>query len=202
MIDLYTAPTSNGRRATIALEECGLAYRAHVVTLGAPKPAGLLRINPLGDIPALDDPDGPGGKPVGLTQSGAILLYAAEKSGRFIPIDRARRAQVMQWFMHATTDIGPTSTVVFYLENQVPDKVESNIRFFQDRLVNFLGHLDRRLGQEEYLAGDLSVADLALYPSFLIRRPLAEAQGFQQLLRWADVIGARPGVQRGVKAAG
>jgi GST-like protein len=202
MIELYTAPTSNGRRATIALEECGLPYRAHVVTLNGVKPEGLLRINPLGDIPAMHDPDGPAGKPVGLSQSMAILLYAAEKAGRFMPTDRVARALTMQWLMHAATDIGPTSTTVFYLENQVPDRVDSTIKFFQDRLINFLTHLNRRLGQVEYLAGELSVADLALYPSFLIRKPLAEAHGLQHMLRWAAALAARPAIARGVKAAG
>lgn len=202
MIDLYTAATSNGRRATIALEECELPYRAHVVDFARPKPDGLMKLNPLGDIPALLDPDGPGGKPLALTQSCAILLYAAEKAGRFLPADGAKRAQVMQWFLHAATDIGPTSTVVFYLANSVSEKVESNIRFFHDRLVNFLGHLDRRLGEAEYLAGELSVADLALYPSFLIRRPIAEERRLTNLLRWADALGARSGVAKGVKASG
>jgi len=202
MIELYTAPTSNGRRATIALEECGLPYRAHVVTLGGVKPEGLLRINPLGDIPAMHDPGGPGGKPIGLSQSMAILLYAADKAGRFMPADRTARAQTMQWLMYAATDIGPTSNTVFYLENQVPDRVDSTIKFFHDRLVNFLMHLNRRLGQVEYLVGELSVADLALYPSFLIRKPLAEAHGLQHLLRWAAALAARPAIARGVKAAG
>ncbi len=202
MIDLYLAATSNGRRASIALEECGLAYRPIKVDLGGgKKPEGLLEINPLGDIPALLDSDGPGGKPLALSQSSAILLYAAEKSGRFLPKDGAARAQVHQWFAHAITDIGPTSTVVFYLSESVPEKVASNIKFFEDRLVNFLRHLDQRLGKVKYLAGELSVADLALYPSFLIRRPIAEANKLTNLLRWADEMAARPGVARGVKAA-
>lgn len=202
MIELYTAATSNGRRATIALEECGLPYRAHVVTLGGDKPAGLLRINPLGDIPALSDPDGPGGQPVTLAQSTAILLYAAEKSGRFLPAAGAARALAWQWLMFAATDVGPTSTAVFYLGNNVPDKVPSNVKFFEDRLARFLRHADDRLGQAEYLAGELSVADFALYPALLVRRRMAESLGLANLLRWIDRIGARPGVQRGVKAAG
>jgi GST-like protein len=201
MIDLYLAATSNGRRASIALEECGLAYKPIKVELGGTKPVGLLTINPLGDIPAMLDPDGPGGTSVALCQSSAILLYAAEKAGKFLPKDAGARALVYQWLANAITDVGPTSTVVFYLSNSVPEKVASNIKYFEDRLVTFLRHLDRRLGEARFLAGDISVADLALYPSFFIRRPLAEAKGLKNLLRWADAMAARPGVAKGMTAA-
>jgi GST-like protein len=115
MIDLYTSSTGNGRRATLALEECGLPYRVHKLDLakGDTKNADFLKINPAGAIPAIVDPQGPGGKPLTLAQSGAIVLYAAEKSGKLLPKDPAKRAEAFYWFMQATTDVAPTSSTIF-----------------------------------------------------------------------------------------
>ncbi|MSP84153.1 MAG: glutathione S-transferase family protein [Alphaproteobacteria bacterium] len=203
MIDLYVAATSNGRRAAIALDECGLPYRAHQVDFDKSKPAGLIAINPLGDIPAILDPDGPGGKPLALCQSQAILLYAAEKAGRFLPKDPATRAKAFEWLMSVATDVGPSSTVVFYLSHNVPEKTPSTITFFENRLVNFLRNLDRRLGEAEYLAGELSVADLSFYPAYFARKELIDrVGGLGNLTRWGKAMADRPGVQRAMKAAG
>jgi GST-like protein len=112
MIELYLAGTANGLRAAVALEECGLQYRPHAVDLAKNEQRNpeFLKINPAGLIPALVDPEGPGGKPLTLSQSGAIVLYAAEKSGRFLPRDAAQRAIALQWFMQAASDISGAAT--------------------------------------------------------------------------------------------
>jgi GST-like protein len=201
MIDLYTAGTQNGHRAAVMLEESGLAYRAHRLNLAAgdQKKPEYLAINPAGLIPAIVDHDGPGGKPLTLSQSGAIVLYLAEKTGKFIPNDAARRAIALQWFMQACTDCAAASGGIFLAGNAVPDKSPSNVEFFEQRLLRFLGVVDARLASNDYLAGELSVADFALYPLVATRMPLIEkAGGLTNLRRWASTMSARPGVAKGM----
>lgn len=201
MIDLYTAGTQNGHRAAVMLEESGLAYRAHRLNLAAgdQKKPEYLAINPAGLIPAIVDHDGPGGKPLALSQSGAIVLYLAEKSGKFIPSDAARRAIAMQWFMQACTDCASASGGIFLAANVMPDKSPANVEFFEQRLLRFLGVADAQLASHEHLAGEVSVADFALYPLVATRMPLVEkAGGFAHLRRWAAAMAARPGVAKGM----
>lgn len=200
MIDLYFAPTSNGRRAAIALEECGLPYHLHRVELGKPKPEGLLKINPLGAIPAVVDPDGPGGQPLALTQSAAILLYAAEKSGKFLPSDVAQRARVHEWLMNAVTDIGPTSSAIFYINKEGGQHVQSAAEVFEKRLINFFQNIDARLKEVEYLAGDFSIADLALISTWLGRQAMLLKHGpLPHVQRWGEAVASRTGVQKAMK---
>lgn len=204
MIDLYLAGTANGLRASVALEEAGLPYRARKVDLGKgeQRTSEYLKINPAGLIPALVDPSGPDGKPLTLTQSGAIVLYAAEKSGRFLPTSAVARAQVMQWFMHAASDIAGTSGTIFSLEVRAPEKSPANVGFFKNRLLGFFSYIDLHLAGREFLAGDLSVADIMLYPNFSARKALLdEAGGYANLQRWGASMAARPAVQRGMQAA-
>ncbi len=155
MIDLYTWPTSNGQRAAIALEECGLAYCVHRVDLsnGEQRAPAFLAINPAGAIPAIVDPDGPGGAPISLAQSGAIALYAATKSGRFLPADAARRATALQWLFFACADAASASGALFYLGVLAPEKSEPNMKFLSDRLLGILRVADRHLAQHEWLGG-------------------------------------------------
>jgi GSH-dependent disulfide-bond oxidoreductase len=204
MIDLYTWPTSNGQRAAIALEECGLAYRVHRVDLSKDEqhaPA-FLTINPAGVIPAIVDPDGPGGAPLALAQSGAIALYAATKSGRFLPTDPAQRAIALQWLFFACADAASASGALYYLGVRAPEKSEPNLRYLSERLVGILRVADRHLARQDWLAGELSIADFALYPVVAVRRALVDAAGdLPHLVRWADALGARPGVARGMTAA-
>jgi len=205
VIDLYLAGTANGLRAAVALEECGLPYRAHAVDLakGEQRRAEFLKLNPAGLIPVIVDSEGPGGKPFTLSQSGAIVLYAAEKSGRFLPRDAAQRALAMQWFMQAATDIAGASNAVFQVENRTPEKSAANLEFFQDRLLTHFATCDRCLESSEYLAGELSVADLLLYPNFALRKALLDqAGGYANLQRWGAAMAARPGVARGMKVLG
>lgn len=204
MIELYTAGTANGHRAAVALEESGLPYRAHKLNLqaGDQKKPEYLKINPAGVIPAIVDPEGPGGKPLTLAQSGAILLYVAEKAGKLLPADPARRAVAMQWFMQACSDCAGTSGAIFQLSMAAPEKVPANVEFFEKRLVTMLRHADERLAGREYLADELSVADLALYPIALTRKPLIEKHGgLPSLAAWTARIGARPGVAKGMQVS-
>ena len=135
MIDFYTAGTGNGHRAAIALEESGLAYRAHKLNLAAgdARKPEYLAINPAAMIPAIVEQEGPGGKPLTIAQSGAIALYVAEKSGKLLPKDPVRRAQALHWFMHACSDCALTSGTMFHLANTAPEKSQANVDFFEKR---------------------------------------------------------------------
>ena len=205
MIDFYTANSSNGQRVAIMLEECRLAYTLHKLDLmkGEQRKPAFLRINPAGAIPAIVDHEAPGDAPLALAQSGAILLYLAMKTGRFFPLEPARRAEAFQWLMHATTDTAAASMTVFLLGNFTPDKSAANVSYFEDRVVKFLRVADARLADGKYLAGDdVSIADFALYPIVVVRAPLVEREGdMRHLERWTKVMAARPGVTRGMQAA-
>jgi GSH-dependent disulfide-bond oxidoreductase len=197
MIDLYFAPTSNGRRAAIALEECGLPYTLHRVTLGQEKPPALLAINPLGAIPALIDSDGPNGERYALTQSSAILLYAAEKSGKLMPKDLAGRARTYEWLMAAITDVGPTSSSIFYVHTKGTPEMQPAKQVFEERLAMFFANIEKRLGEVEYLAGDYSIADIALIPIWHGRKEMMLKRGpLPHLTRWGEAVHAREGVKK------
>ena len=205
MIDLYLAGTANGLRASVALEECGLPYTAHKIDLtkGEQRTPEFLKLNPAGQIPVIVDRDGPGGKPLTLAQSGAIILYCAEKSGKFLPKDPAQRANVLQWFMQGATDLAPTSGAIFQLEMVAPEKNAAITEHFKKRLLSFFGVCDKRLEGRDYLAGELSVADFMVYPNFAARKALVDAAGgFANLQRWGASMAARPGVQKGMKVIG
>jgi GSH-dependent disulfide-bond oxidoreductase len=205
VIDLYLAGTSNGLRASVALEEAGLGYRAHKVDLAKAEQRSpeFLKLNPAGLIPVIVDHDGPGGKPLTLSQSGAIVLYAAEKSGKLLPRDAARRAAALQWLMQAATDVGGASNAVFHVELRAPERSAANFDYFKRRLLDFFAVCDRRLDGREFLADELSVADLMLYPNFASRKTLLdEARGLPNLQRWGAAMAARPAVARGMKVLG
>jgi GST-like protein len=205
MIDLYLAPTANGLRAAVALAECGLDYTPHKIDLakGENRTPDFLKLNPAGQIPVIVDHAGPDGKPLTLAQSGAIVLYCAEKSGKFLPKDPARRAVALQWLMQAATDVAPVSGAIFQLEMVAPEKNEAITRHFHNRLVNFFAVCDAQLAGREYLAGELSVADFQLYPNYFARKALIDAAGgLANLHRWAATMAARPGVAKGMKPFG
>jgi len=204
MIDLYTSGTGNGQRASIALEECGLAYRTHKIDLakGEQKSAEFLKLNPRGQIPVVVDSDGPGGKPLVLPQSGAIMLHYALQTGKFIPAGGIERTRALQWFMQAASDIGPTSGALFVAQNVLPEKSAANNKVFEERLVAHFAACDRQLGETEYLAGPISIADLYLYPTYVGRLELVKAAGQKNLQRWGELMAKRPGVQRGMKVPG
>jgi GST-like protein len=202
MIDLYTYATSNGQRASIMLEECGLPYKATTIDLerGEQKMPNFLKINPAGQIPVLVDPDRPGGKPVVIAQSGAIILYLQEKTNKLLPRDPLRRAAAQQWFLQAMSDVAPSSAILF-LVGTIPEITIATRKLFEQRLLQNLRNADRRLSEVEYLAGEFSIADIALYPTVAFRRELIEQNGeLHHLMRWIATMAARPGVQRGMSA--
>lgn len=204
MIDFYTANSSNGQRVAVMLEECGLPYTLHKIDLmaGEQHRPEYLRINPAGAIPAIVDHEGPGGTPLALSQSGAILLYLAEKTRRFLPADPARRAHAFQWLAQALSDVSAASATTYYLGTSAPEKSAANVHWFEDRIVKFLRDADRRLAEREFLADELSIADFALYPVANVRRGLVDAAGdLPHLVRWMAAIGSRPAVARGIAAA-
>ena len=203
MIDLYMWGTGNGLRAAVALAECGFEYKVHKVDLtkGEQKKPEFLKLNPLGAIPVIVDHDGPNGKPLTLCQSGAIVIYACEKAGKFIPTRLERRAMAGQWFVAAASDIAGTSSTVFFSESFVPEKSPANAEFFKGRLVDYFRNVDKHLEGRKFLADEISFADLALYPNYSLRRPLLEAAGdMPNLKRWGEAMAARPGVQKGMSA--
>src|SRR5262245_35392424 len=202
MIDLYTWSTPNGRKVSIMLEECGLPYRVHKINIGTNAeqftPA-YLKINPNGKIPAIVDPDGPGGKPIAMMESGAILIYLSEKTGKFMPKDDRARYLVLQWLMFQMGHVGPMFGQVHHFvrnaKEQVPYAIERYIKE-KDRLY---GVLNARLGEVEYLANEYSIADIATYP-WVARYEWhkTDLNNFPNVKRWFDTIGARPAVQRGM----
>lgn len=205
MIDLYLAPTANGLRASVALEECGLAYTVHKVDLtqGEQRKPEFLKLNPAGQIPVITDSDGPGGKPITLAQSGAIILYCAEKTGKLLPKNPATRTLALQWFMQGATDVAPTSGAIFQLEMAAPEKNEAITDHFRKRLLAFFGVCDRQLEGRDFLAGELSIADVMLYPNYAARKALIDsAGGLTNLHRWGAAMAARPTVQKGMKPLG
>ena len=205
MIHLYTAGTGNGRRASVMLDECGLQYTAHKLDLakGEQKKPDYLAINPAGAIPAIVDEAGPGGKKLTLAQSGAILLYLAEKTGKFLPKDPAKKAEALQWFMAVSTDIAPASSTIFVMGNAAPDKTPANQQFLESRFGNMLKNCDAKLAKNKYLAGDeVTLADLALIPVVDSRKALIDkTPGLDNLKRWAAEMTARPGVKKGLSAS-
>lgn len=203
MIDLYAAGTSNGMRARIAIEECGLPYTLHPVNLqkGEQKSAAFLAMNPHGQIPVIVDQDGPGGKPLTLSQSSAILIYCAEKAGKYLPRDPAARAAVLQATMSASTDVTPVFGALFAVM-QSKDPHPPTVEMFKRRMCAFFKVWDDQLGKRKYCAGDeVTIADFSLYAGYArVKGALPElVEGLPNLGRWAGEMGARPAIQRALK---
>jgi GSH-dependent disulfide-bond oxidoreductase len=200
VIDLYAAGTSNGMRARIALEECGLPYTFHPVALdkGEHKTPQFLAMNPNGQIPVIVDRDGPGGKPLTLSQSTAILLYCAEKAGKFVPKDPAARAAMLEALMVASTDVTPIFGACFGLMRSKEPHAPS-IQVFRDRLRSFFKVWDDKLGKRKYAAGgEVTIADFSLYAGFArIKGVVPEVlEGLANVARWGQEMAARPAIQR------
>jgi GST-like protein len=205
MIDLYAAGTSNGMRARIALEECGLKYNWHPIDLakGEHKTAQYLALNPMGQIPVIVDNEGPVGQKVTLAQSSAIMVYCAEKSGKFIPKDAAKRAAMWEAYMSASTDITPGfGSVNACLRAKDPAPYAAAGDMFKQRLKSIFKVWDDFLAKRKYAAGDeLTIADLSLYAGYWrTKGALPElVEGMPNLTRWGNEMAARPGIQRATK---
>ncbi|HZN85922.1 MAG TPA: glutathione S-transferase family protein [Burkholderiales bacterium] len=203
MIDLYAAGTSNGMRARIALEECGLPYEFHPVALdkGEHKTPQFLAMNPNGQIPVIVDRDAAGGKPVTLSQSTAILVYCAEKSGKYMPRDAAARAAMLEALMNASTDITPIFGAYFGIVRSKEPHAPS-AQLFKDRLRAFFKVWDDKLAKRKCAAGDeVTIADFSLYAGYARIKGAAPdiLEGLPNVTRWAEAMAARPAVQRALK---
>lgn len=197
MITLYTAPTPNGWKASIALEELELAYRVHELDLTQreQKEAWYLRINPNGRIPAIVDHDA-GDFPV--FESGAILVYLAEKTGQLLPTDAQGRSRVLQWLMFQMGGVGPMQGQANVFFRYAPEKIDYAIERYQRETRRLYTVLDGQLSQHEYLAGDYSIADIACWPWVALHRWAGvELDGLDHLQRWLRQVGDRPAVRRG-----
>jgi len=202
LIDLYTWSTPNGRKVSIMLEETGLPYEVHAIDIGKGdqfKPE-FVAINPNSKIPAIVDSEGPAGKPFALFESGAILLYLAEKTGRFLPADKAARFEVLQWLMFQMGGVGPMFGQVHHFVRAAPEPVPYAIERYSKETRRLYGVMDSHLADREWLGSDYSVADIATYP-WVARHEWhkVDLADFPNVRRWYDVIGARPAVQRGMK---
>ena len=166
MIDLYSWKTSNGKKASIMLEECGLDYNIHPIHIGQDDQftPEYTAINPNGKIPAIIDQDGPGSQPYTVIESGAILMYLAEKTGKFMPQDMAARYEVIQWLMFQMGGIGPIFGQVHHFKRAAKVQVPYAINRYYTECRRLYGVLDARLAGRDYLAGDLSIADFATLP--------------------------------------
>jgi GST-like protein len=199
MIDLYTWSTPNGRKVSVMLEECGLPYRVHTVNIGAGeqfKPA-FLAINPNNRIPAIVDPQGPEGKPLPLFESGAILIYLAEKTGKFYP--QKNKYIVLQWLMFQMGGVGPMFGQAHHFMRAKKDEIPYGSERYGTEAKRLYGVLEKRLQQADYLADEYSIADIATYP-WVARHEWhrVDLAGFPAVKRWYDIIGARPAVVRGM----
>ncbi|WP_373502124.1 glutathione S-transferase N-terminal domain-containing protein [Aestuariivirga sp.] len=200
MIDLYHWPTPNGHKITIFLEEAGLAYRIHPVDIGkgAQFKPEFLAISPNNRIPAIvDNAPADGGKPVSLFESGAILLYLAEKTGLFLPKDLRGRAEVLQWLFWQVGGLGPMAGQNGHFNIYAPEKIPYAIDRYVKETNRLYGVLDKRLADREFLAGDYSIADMAAYPWIVPHERHGQILAdFPHLLRWFKAIGARPAVRK------
>lgn len=200
MIDLYTWPTPNGQKIHIALEELGLEYRVHAINIGKGDQfqPEFLRISPNNKIPAIIDQAGPGGEPIALFESGAILLYLAEKTGRLQPADPRGRYQMLQWLMFQMGGVGPMLGQAHHFRIYAPEKIRYAIDRYTREAERLYGVMDKRLAESEYLAGEYSIADIACYPWIRPERQGQNIDDFPNLKRWMEAIAARPAVQRGM----
>jgi GST-like protein len=203
MIDLYTWPTPNGHKVHIMLEETGLAYNVIPIDIGAGdqfKP-DFLKISPNNKMPAMVDPEGPKGRPFSLFESGAILIYLANKTGKFFSEDPEVRYTTLQWLMFQMGGVGPLLGQAHHFRMYAPEKIQYAINRYTNEANRLYGVLERRLGEAKFLAGDeYSIADIATFPWLRSH----ENQGvdlvdYPHVKAWFDKVAARPAVQRGVQ---
>ncbi|AEE66686.1 glutathione transferase [Bordetella pertussis] len=200
MIDLYYWTTPNGHKITLFLEETGLPYRIHPVNIskGEQFQPEFLAIAPNNRIPAIvDQAPADGGTPIPLFESGAILLYLAEKTGQFIPADLRGRADVLQWLFWQMGGLGPMAGQNHHFSAYAPERIPYAIERYVKETNRLYGVLDRQLAQREFVAGDYSIADMAAYPWIVPHeRQGQDLNEFPNLKRWFEAIGARPATQR------
>jgi len=202
MIDLYTWSTPNGRKVSIMLEECGLPYKVHPINIGKDEQftPEFQAISPNNLIPAIIDPDGPEGKPISLFESGAILIYLAEKMDRFLPHDARQRLVTLQWLMFQMGNIGPMFGQAHHFIRNAKEQVPYGIKRYSEVAKRLYRVLQRRLSEVPYLAGqDFTIADVATYPWVArFEWHKVDLNDYPAVKRWFDTIGQRPAVQKGM----
>lgn len=201
-IELYYWPTPNGHKITIMLEECGLAYEIKPVNInkGEQFAPAFLAISPNNRMPAIIDPDGPGGKPISVFESGAILQYLGRKTGKFYPADERARVEVEQWLFWQMGGLGPMAGQAHHFRNYAPEKIQYGIDRYTNEVHRLYGVMNKRLADRDYLAGAYSIADMAAYP--WVRPYKNQGQDlaeFPNLDAWFKRVQERPAVAIGVK---
>lgn len=200
-IELYYWPTPNGHKVTIMLEECGLPYTIVPVNInrGDQFQPGFLAISPNNRMPAIVDPDGPGGEPVSVFESGAILQYLGRKTGKFYPIEERARIEVEQWLYWQMCGLGPMAGQCHHFRNYAKDKIPYAIDRYVNEVNRLYGVLDRRVADREFLAGDYSIADMAAYPwAKLWANQGQDIEQFPNMKAWLERCAVRPAVAKGI----
>jgi GST-like protein len=202
MIDLYSWPTPNGHKIHIMLEETGLPYRVHPIDIGAGdqfKPE-FLKISPNNKMPAMIDSDGPDGKPLSMFESGAMLIYLASKSGKFLPEDARERWSTLQWLMFQMGSVGPMLGQAHHFLAYAPEKLPYAMQRYSKEANRLYGVMDRRLAESKFIAcGEYTIADMAIMPWLRsYERQGVNMDEYPHVRKWFDGIGARPAVQRGL----
>lgn len=202
-IEVHYWPTPNGYKITIMLEELAVPYAVKYVHIGRGEQfePNFLAISPNNRMPAIVDPEGPGGEPISVFESGAILMYLGRKFGRFYPLDdERRRVEVEEWLMWQIANIGPMLGQNHHFRNYAPEKLPYAIRRYEDEAHRLYGILDRRLSNREFVAGDYSIADMAIMPwTRNYERQGVDIGEFPHAKRWLERLLARPAVERGLK---
>ena len=198
-IELYYWPTPNGWKVSIFLEETATPYTLKPVNIGKGEQfePDFLKISPNNRMPAIIDPDGPDGKPVSVFESGAILQYLGRKTGQFYPADERARVEVEQWLFWQMGGLGPMAGQAHHFRNYAPEKIEYGINRYTDEVHRLYGVLDTRLKDRDYVAGDYSIADMAIWPWVLPEGQGQDIEEFPNLKAWLKRVGDRPAVQRG-----
>ena len=201
-IELHYWPTPNGWKITIMLEELGVPYEVKYVNIGKGEQfePSFLKIAPNNRMPAIVDPEGPGGEPISIFESGAILQYLGRKFGKFYPADERRRVDVEQWLFWQVGGLGPMAGQAHHFRQYAPEKIQYGIDRYTNEVNRLYGVMDRRLADRDFLAGDYSIADMASYPwTRSYKNQGQDLDDFPHLKRWFEAIGARPAVQRAVE---
>ena len=203
MIDVHSWATPNGHKVHVMLEECGLAYRAIPVDIGkgAQFEPAFLAISPNNKIPAIVDPEGPDGEPIALFESGAILLYLATKTGRFLPAEERGKWETLQWLMFQMGGVGPMLGQTHHFRIYAPEPIPYAIERYSNETKRLYGVMDTRLADRPFLAGsDYTIADIAVWPWLRSwQNQGIDWADFPRLKDWFDRIGERPAVRRGVE---
>jgi GST-like protein len=201
MIDVYFWPTPNGYKVTILLEELGWKYNVIPVNIGKGEQfePEFLKMSPNNRMPAIVDREGPGVQPIAIFESGAILLYLAEKAGwKLLPHDTRRRYEVIQWLMFQMASVGPMLGQAHHFRRYAPEKLPYAIDRYTNEAKRIYGVIDKRLSEVPYVAGEYSIADLAIYPWLRPHKWQGQKlEDFPNLKKWYEEIEARPAVQRG-----